>query len=255
MNAPSNLRRLRGARMALTVPGRMLSHLARPEARAREADALAGLLAPYEGFDFGTFQIVEHDARTTPAIDEVSAFDDWPAPDIEWHFVLSSVLETFIAAGLDEIDVQMYLRRQLGIDSPQRTNPGPALRRRSAPSPPACSPCPASNSSCSPLRSAAGETSQPPAAGWPRSSSRGGSNRCCAVRPGCPGTSSSWDFATSARAETPHPRCADLDPCGRHRCACARRRLAPRHRLPILRTATRGYRVHTAFTAACRQAT
>ncbi|MDZ7855750.1 hypothetical protein [Sphaerotilus sp.] len=135
MNAPSNLRRLRGARMALTVPGRMLSHLARPEARAREADALAGLLAPYEGFDFGTFQIVEHDARTTPAIDEVSAFDDWPAPDIEWHFVLSSVLETFIAAGLDEIDVQMYLRRQLGIDSPPTYEPWTGFAQALGPKP------------------------------------------------------------------------------------------------------------------------
>jgi len=123
MDAPSNLRRLLGPRMPLAVPGCMLTHLARPEARAREADALADMLAPYEGFDFGTFQVVEHDVPTAPGFDEVSAFDDWPAPDLEWHFVLSSVLEAFIAAGLDEIDVQMFLRQRLGIEIPSMHDP------------------------------------------------------------------------------------------------------------------------------------
>lgn len=136
MAASSTLRRLRSPKTALTVPGCMLSHLRRPEAREREAAELAGLLAPYEGFDFVTFQLVEHDARATRGLDEVFAFDDWPAPDIEWHFVLSSVLDTFIAAGLDEIDVQMYLRHRLGIETPSAQDPGidfaPALGTKPA---------------------------------------------------------------------------------------------------------------------------
>jgi hypothetical protein len=114
----------------------MLNHLGRPEARAREASELASLLAPYQGFDFGTFQLVEHDAVATPGLDEIFAFDDWPAPDIEWHFVLSSVLDTFIAAGLDEIDVQMYLRHHLGIETPSAREPwldfAPALGTKPA---------------------------------------------------------------------------------------------------------------------------
>lgn len=136
MATSSTLHRLRGPTTALTVPGCMLSHLGRPEARAREAAEFASLLAPYQGFDFGTFQLVEHNARTTPGLDEACASDDWPAPDIEWHFVLSSVLDTFIAAGLDEIDVQMYLRHLLGIETPSAREPwfdfAPALGTKPA---------------------------------------------------------------------------------------------------------------------------
>lgn len=115
MKPHSHPSRLRGPRTPLTVPICMFAHLTRADAREREAAYLADCFAPYEGFDFGTFQIVERDARTSPALIEVCAFDDWPAPDFAWDFVFPSVLDVFFAAGLDEIDVQIYMRHRLGI--------------------------------------------------------------------------------------------------------------------------------------------
>lgn len=125
MTARPHRSRLNDPRMPLSVPASMLAHLVHPEAQAREAAALAGMLAPYEGFEYGTFQIVEHDAGTTPGFNEVGAFDDWPAPDLEWQFVLCSVLDAFLAAGLDEIDVQMYLQYRLGAGSHALRAPWP----------------------------------------------------------------------------------------------------------------------------------
>jgi hypothetical protein len=66
METQSHLSLLRGPRTPLTVPACMLAHVVQADARAQEAEYLADCLAPYEGFDVGTFQIVEHDCRTTP---------------------------------------------------------------------------------------------------------------------------------------------------------------------------------------------
>lgn len=117
MDIQSHPSRLLGPRTPLVVPGCMLAHLARPDARAREVKYLTDCLAPYEGFDFGTFQVVEHDIRTTPSLEELGEFNDWPAPDLMWDFVFPSVLDAFFAADLDEIDVQMYMQHRLGIYS------------------------------------------------------------------------------------------------------------------------------------------
>lgn len=117
MDPQSHQSRLWGPSTPLTVPSCMLAHLALANARAREAAYLADCFAPYEGFDLGTFQIVERDARASLALIEVCALDDWPAPDFAWDFVFPTVLDAFFAAGLDEIDVQVYLQHQLGIYS------------------------------------------------------------------------------------------------------------------------------------------
>lgn len=117
MDPQSHQPRLRGPRSPLNVPSCMFAHLALADAREREAAYLADCFAPYEGFDFGVFQIVEHDARTTPALEEIGAFNDWSAPDLAWDFVFPSVLDVFFADGLDEIDVQVYLQHRLGIYS------------------------------------------------------------------------------------------------------------------------------------------
>lgn len=123
-----HLSRLQGPRARLAIPNCMLAHLAQPDARAQEADDLANWSSPYEGFEFGTFQIVEHDARTVSALKEVSEFADWPAPDLEWRFVFPTVLDAFFAAGLDETDVQMYLQWRDGrlLPGGSRTTEHPA---------------------------------------------------------------------------------------------------------------------------------
>jgi hypothetical protein len=113
MDVQSHLSRLRGSRTPLAVPNCMFTHIAQTDARAQEAEYLADWFAPYEGFDFGTFQIVEHDRKTSPPAS--IEFDDCPTPDLEWHFVFSSVLDTFFAVDLDEIDVQLYMQHRLGI--------------------------------------------------------------------------------------------------------------------------------------------
>jgi hypothetical protein len=117
MDVQSHLSRLRGPRSPLTVPVCMLAHTAQVDARAQEVEYLANCLAPYEGFDFGTFQVVEHNCRTTPSLKELSEFNDWPAPDLMWDLVFPSVLDAFFGADLDEIDVQMYMQHRLGIYS------------------------------------------------------------------------------------------------------------------------------------------
>jgi len=87
MDIQSHPSRLLGPRTPLVVPGCMLAHL------------------------------VEHDIRTTPSLEELSEFNDWPAPDLMWDVVFPSVLDAFFAATLDEIDVQMYMQHRLGIYS------------------------------------------------------------------------------------------------------------------------------------------
>lgn len=70
---------------------------------------------PYEGFEFGTFQLVEHgpDHTTDPA-----DIDGRPLPDVVWSFVLTAVLEVFFAAGLDQEDTELYLLHRLGAYRP-----------------------------------------------------------------------------------------------------------------------------------------
>ncbi len=70
---------------------------------------------PYEGFEFGTFQIVEHrrDFATDP-----SDIDGRHLPDVAWSFVLTAVLEVFFAAGLDQEDAELYLLHRLGAYQP-----------------------------------------------------------------------------------------------------------------------------------------
>lgn len=136
MNSESHQSRLRGPRTPLTVPSCMLAHLTRTDAREQEGAYLADCFAPYEGFDFGSFQIVERDARTSPALTEVCAFDDWQAPEFAWDFVFPSVLDVFFADGLDEIDVQIYVQHRLGIHSEpmrvQRADFAPELGQKPA---------------------------------------------------------------------------------------------------------------------------
>lgn len=131
----------------------MLSGSRTRDSAAREASLLTQAYEPYVGYESGAFQIIEHH-RAQPALTD---FDDWPAPDRAWQFVFSSVLAAFTEAGLDEIDVQIYLQHRLGIHSPptQATDRGATSRPNSAPSPPAWWPFPATRWSPSASRSPA----------------------------------------------------------------------------------------------------